>query len=129
MGKKIIEIESIKSNIEDIKNNYKKKFLLEIDKYLDDSEHTCPVCGSTKDRSIKEIINDNLKKIKDIDDEIIKSYQDQNQNLQPQEIFNNVQRVKSVISDNKIDIKVLENYYICGGNKEKSDLILVAKIN
>lgn len=123
-AKKIIEIKEIKTEINDIKDNYKKHFLEEIDNYLDNDQYICPVCGQQNDEPIKSIIAKKLAEIKEIDEEIIKNYQTSHPELNPQKILDNLNEIKSIVNDNNITINNLENYLICGGSQEKSQIII-----
>lgn len=123
-AKKIIEIKEIKTEINDIKDNYKKHFLEEIDNYLDNDQYICPVCGQQNDEPIKSIIAKKLAEIKEIDEEIIKNYQTSHPELKPHKILDNLNEIKSIISNNNITINNLENYLICGGSQEKSQMII-----
>lgn len=126
-ARKIIELEKITTEIKDIKDNFKKHFLEEINNYLDNTEKVCPVCGKENDEPIKVVIERKLFEIKDIEEEIVKNYQSSHSQLKPEEILENVKGVKSIISENNFTIKNLENYLICEGNKEKTEIILSAK--
>lgn len=74
-AKKFLDIGEINTQVEDIKNNYKKHFLEEIDKFLDNNDVVCPVCGQTNDEPIKVIIARKLSEIENLQEEIIEDYQ------------------------------------------------------
>lgn len=126
-ARKLLDIEEIKTKIEDIKNNYKKHFLEEIDNYLENDDYICPVCGQESSEPIKGIIEKKLLEIKEINEEIINKYQISHPNLKPSEILENVNEIKSIIAENKLTIEDLESYFICGGDQQKSNLIKESK--
>ncbi len=123
-AKKIIDIKEIKTQIDDIKNNFKKHILNEIDNYLDDDEFICPVCGIQNDEPIKMIISRKLSELKCLDEEIVSNYQKKHSEMKPEKILEDINNIKSIVEENNISIENLENYFICGGNKEKLKIIL-----
>ena len=123
-AKQFIETEKIKTEINDIKDNYMKHFLEEIDRYLEDDDCICPVCGKENNEPIKVIIAKKMSEIKDIEEVIIKNYQETHIEAKPQEILESINDIRAIITDNNITINNLENYLICCGNKEKSNLIV-----
>lgn len=123
-AKKIIDIKEIKTQIDDIKNNFKKHILNEIDNYLDDDEFICPVCGIQNDEPIKMIIARKLSELKCLDEEIVSNYQKKHSDMKPEKILEDISNIKSIVEENNISIENLENYFICGGNKEKLKIIL-----
>ncbi len=126
-ARKLLDLEKIKAKIDDIKNNYKKHFLAEIDNYLENDEYVCPVCGQTNREPIKSIIAKKLLEIKAIDDEIINKYQNSHPHLKLEKILENVNKIKSIITENNLTIEDLESYYLCGGDQQKSKLIKESK--
>lgn len=44
--------------------------------------------------------------------------------MKPEKILKDISNIKSIVEENNISIENLENYFICGGNKEKSKIIL-----
>ena len=123
-AKKIIEVKEIKAQLDDIKNNFKKHILDEINNYLDDDDFVCPVCGLTNTEPIKMIIAKKLSKLKYLDEEIVNSYQKLHSDMKPEKILNDIRNIKSIIEDNNISIENFENYLICGGDKEKANTII-----
>lgn len=123
-AKKIIDIKEIKTQIEDIKNNFKKHILNEIDNYLDDDEFICPVCGIKNNEPIKMIIAKKLSELKCLEEEIVINYQKKHSEMKPEKILEDISNIKSIVEENNISIENIENYFICGGNKEKSKIIL-----
>lgn len=123
-AKQIIDIKEIKTQIDDIKNNFKKHILNEIDNYLDDDEFICPICGIKNDEPIKMIIARKLSELKYLDEEIVSNYQKKHSEMKPEKILKDINNIKSIVEENNISIENLENYFICGGNKEKSKIIL-----
>lgn len=123
-AKKIIDIKEIKTQIEDIKNNFKKHILNEIDDYLDDDEFICPVCGIKNNEPIKMIIAKKLSELKCLEEEIVINYQKKHSEMKPEKILEDIINIKSIVEENNISIENIENYFICGGNKEKSKIIL-----
>lgn len=122
-GNKIITQEMQELDIEKIKNNYRKKYLEIIDKCLDNTEFICPICGNLCEEPVKNIVNRLLKSITESNNEIINDYTSTYPNLHPSDVLNKINNLRSIISNNKIGIKDLEDFVICGGNKEKADLI------
>ncbi len=122
-ARKLIDIEEIKTKLEDIKNSYKKHFLEEINNYLENDDYVCPVCKKENNVPIKDVIKKELLKIEEINNELIKKYQTSHPNLKPKEILENVKEIKSIIIENKLTVKDLESYFICGGNRQISKLI------
>lgn len=126
-AKKFVEVEELQIQIEELKDSYRKKVLEEINNFLDNSSCICPVCGQTCDEPIKNIVNRKISEIREIENEIIKNYQDTHSNLQPQEIMENLSSIKNVISENNITIQNVENYCLCGGDSAKAELIMASK--
>lgn len=126
-AKKFIEAEEIRTQIEELKDNYRKKFLEEINNFLESTDYLCPVCGHVSDEPIKAIINRKLSEIVEIEDEIVKNYQDSHSDLKPEEILENVNSIKDIIIENNITIENVENYCLCGGNSDKARLIMESK--
>ncbi len=126
-GKKIIEQTIEETNIEEIKANYQKKYLEMIEKTLDGDETVCPVCGSKCDEPIIAIIKRTMDSIKEITNEIVKDYISNNPDVQPETVINKINNLKDIIFQNDIKVEDLEDYIICGGNKEKAEIITKAK--
>ena len=126
-GKKIIEQTIEETNIEEIKANYQKKYLVMIEKTLDGDETVCPVCGSKCDEPIIDIIKRTMDSIKEITNEIVKDYISNNPDVQPETVINKINNLKDIIFQNDINVEDLEDYIICGGNKEKAEIITKAK--
>lgn len=126
-AKLLIEQNEIKIEIEDIKNNFRKNFLEEINHYLEDDDKMCPVCGAEYSESMKSIIAKKIAEIKNIDNELVKTYQQKHPELKPAELLSDIEKTKNIIMENEISIKDLQNYLICGGSAEKSKLIVNSK--
>lgn len=126
-GKKIIEqsIEEVK--LEEIKSSYRKKYLEIIERSLNGDEVTCPVCGAVCDEPIKDIIKRTLDSINETNNEIVKDYISKNPDVQSETVLNKVNDLRETITHNDICIGDLEDYIICGGNKEKKEIIVSAK--
>lgn len=126
-GSKVFEIVDEKLELEKIQNDYKKRCLEMVEKLLNEEEHECPICGNTCKESINEIIKRKIKSIEEISNEIIKDYIEKNSNISPQEILNQIEYLKEIIITKEIKIEDLEDYIICGGNKDKSKYIIESK--
>lgn len=124
---KLIGLQEVKTELKDLKDNYKKHFLEEIDNYLDNDDHVCPVCGKNNDEPIKIIIARKLLEIKEIEEEIVRNYQSIHLDFKPETILKNLNDIKNVISENNLSISDVESYFICGGIREKSNLIVESK--
>lgn len=123
----IKEIERIETNVETIKDNYRKYILEEVEQFISDDEKICPICGIENEKTIKEIIKKEILKISDIKDLVIKKYQESNSNLKPNEILERVNNIVEIVKKEKIGTNEIINYLICGGNKEKAELIINSK--
>lgn len=123
----IKEINELETKVEEIRESYRKHILEEVELYLSDEEKICPICGKENEETIKDIIKRELSRINDIKDLVIKKYQEQNPNVLSEEILEKVNDIVNVIKENEIEINHIENYLICGGNKEKANLILANK--
>lgn len=126
-GKKIINQSIEEANLEEIKASYRKKCLEIIEKSLNDDEIVCPVCGTVCDEPIKNIIKRTIESINEITNEIVRDYISKNPNIQPEVALNKINCLKEVIIHNDINIEDLEDYIICGGSKEKEEIIISAK--
>ena len=126
-GKTLINQTIEEAKIEEIKDSYKKKCLEIIDKYLNDDEYVCPVCGSECDEPIKDIIKRSISKINETTNNIVKDYISNNPQVSPTNVLEKVNKLKYTITQNAIDIEILEDYIICGGNKEKAEFIIKNK--
>lgn len=126
-AKKFIEIKELRIEVEQLKENYLKRVLEGINNFLEDSNYVCPICGKTSEEPIKDIVNRKILEIREIENEVIKSYQDTHLNLKPEEIKENLNSIKQVITDNNITVQNVENYCLCGGNADKASLIMASK--
>lgn len=122
-GKEIIEQSMEEVKIEEIRNTYKKAILNIVDNYLQDDDCECPVCNTIFENPIKRIVKESLNKIDESNNKIIREYIDENPTANPEEVFNNITKLKKVIINNRITLKDLESFIICGGNKDKADYI------
>lgn len=126
-AKQLIEVKELKTDIDTIKDNYKRHFLEEIDRFLEDNEYICPVCGHKSKQTIKSIIEEKLSNIKEIEEEVVKSYQQLHPDLNANEILKNIKELQKIVIDHNITIEDLEDYLLCGGDKEKARFILESK--
>ena len=128
-AKQLIEIEEIRTDVETIRDNYKKHFLEEIDKFLEDNDYICPVCGQKNNETIKSIIGRKLSDIKEIQEEIVKNYQELHTDLGANKVLENIKELQKIVADNNVTIDDLEDYLLCGGDEKKAELILKIKGN
>lgn len=128
-GNKIFDIVNEEIKLDKIKNDYRRRYLESIEKTLNGEEYECPVCGSECEKPIKNIIEEALNKIEAINNEVIKDYINKNPDLTAQQILDKINKLKKEIISNNLEISDLEDYLICGGNKEKAAMILDAKNN
>lgn len=132
--KEIKTIEKIETKVETIKDAYRKHILEEVERFLSDEEKVCPICGVENKKTIKEIIKEELLKISDIKDSVVRKYQEKNSNIKPEEILDKVNNIVEIVKKEKLEVTDIINYLICGGSQEKADLItknkdLIANIN
>lgn len=116
-------IEKIETKVETIKDAYRKHILEEVERFLSDEEKVCPICGIENKKTIKEIINEELLKISDIKDSVVRKYQENNSNIKPEEILEKVNNIVEIVKKEKLEVTDIINYLICGGSQEKADLI------
>lgn len=128
-GNKIFDIVNEEIKLDKIKNDYRRRYLESIEKTLNGEEYECPVCGSECEKPIKNIIEEALNKIEAINNDVIKDYINKNSDLTAQQILDKINKLKKEIISNNLEISDLEDYLICGGNKEKATMILDAKNN
>lgn len=121
--KEIKTIEKIETKIETIKDSYRKHILEEVEQFLSDEDKVCPICGIENEKTIREIIKEELLKISDIKESVIRKYQENNTNLKPEEILEKVNNIVEIIKKEKLEVTDIINYLICGGSQEKADLI------
>lgn len=126
-GKSLIEQTIEEAKIEEIKDIYKKKYLEMIDGCLTDNEFICPVCGNECVEPIKDIIKQAISKINESTNNIVIDYICNNPGTNPAIVLEKVNNLKHTIADNKIEISNLEDYIICGGNREKANYIIQNK--
>ena len=124
---KLNVLDSLEGELENLKNEFMKSIYNQLDKILGEREYICPICGKMNNVPIKELIAEKNKQLLSIQNEILKEYQQRNKDLTPNEIINHIRGIISCIRDNKIDNKDIINYYICGGEEEKAELIEKAK--
>ena len=122
--KNIKSIEKIETKVETIKDSYRKHILEEVERFLSDEERVCPICGLENKRNIKEIIKEELLKISDIKELVVKKYQEINPDLKSDEILEKVNSIVEFVKENEIETNHIINYLLCGGSKEKADLII-----
>ena len=126
-AKEFIEIGELQMEIEQLKENYLKKVLEGINNFLDNNSCVCPICGHTAEEPIKNIVNRKISEIREIENEIIKNYQNTHLDLKAEEIIENLNSIKDVITENNITIQNVENYCLCGGDSNKATLIMTSK--
>lgn len=124
----IKQIDKIETKIETIKETYRKHLLEEAETFLDDEEKVCPICGIENKKSIKELIKEELAKISDIKEEVVKKYQEKNPEYNSEEILKEVSNLIKNVKENEIETSHLINYLLCGGDKEKAEIIMKNKI-
>ena len=124
----IKQINKIETKIETIKETYRRHLLEEAEKFLDDEEKVCPICGTKNEKSIKELIKEELAKISDIKEEVVKKYQEKNPEYNSEEILKEVSNLIKNVKENEIETNHLINYLLCGGDKEKAEKILKNQI-
>ena len=127
-------MEKIETKIETIKDSYRKHILEEVEQFLSDEDKVCPICGIENAKTIKEIIKEELLKISDIKDSVVRKYQENNTNLKPEEILKKVNNIVEIVKKEELEETDIINYLICGGSLEKADLIsknknLISNIN
>lgn len=128
-AKRIIEIEEIQVEVEQLKDNFRKKVLEKINVFLDDDSSICPVCGNICEEPIKEIINRKISEINDIENEIVKNYQELHVDFSPEEVVENLNVIKNMVTNNNITIENVENYCLCDGDSSKAQFIIDSKQN
>lgn len=126
-GQKVFDTINQEIELQQIKDNYKKMFLQIIEEYIKDDEHECPVCGTVCEKTIKEIIKEKIENLKEIEDEILRDYIYKNPDVSPEQVVKDLGVLKQIIKENNITINDVEDYFICGGNKDKSKLIIDSK--
>lgn len=109
-GKSLVNQTIEEAKIEEIKDSYKKKCLEIIDKYLNDDEYICPFCGSECDEPIKDIIKKSISQINETTNNIVKDYIFNNPQVIPTNVLEKVNKLKHTITQNAIDIEILEDY-------------------
>ena len=124
----IKQIDKIETKIETVKDTYRKHLLEEVENFLDDEEKVCPICGIENEKSIKELIKEELAKISDIKEEVVKKYQEKNPEYNSEEILKEVSDLIKNVKENEIETNHLINYLLCGGDKEKAERILKNQI-
>lgn len=120
---KLIELENVENELDNIKNEFMKSIYNKLDKILDENDFVCPICGKTNGISIKELINQKNQQLASLQNELLKEYQQQNYDLTPAEIVNNLTQITSCISVNGITKEDIISYYVCGGNTENATII------
>jgi len=126
-GRKLIEQTIAEASIEEIKDDYKKKYLEMVDKCLTEDEYICPVCGSECEEPIKQIINRKISEITESTNEIVKDYIANNREASPNTVLEKINQLKNTIIQKEISIDNLEDYIICGGDEEKAKYIIENK--
>lgn len=126
-GKSLVEQTVEEAKLKEIRDNYKRMCLKIIDNYLEPDEFVCPVCNTKHDTPIKNIVKESLSKIEKSTNIIVNDYILTYPNTKPEEVLEKINKLKSTFTENKIDIEVLENYFICGGNKDKANYIIQNK--
>lgn len=120
---KLIELENVENELDNIKNEFMKSIYNKLDKILDENDFVCPICGKTNGIPIKELINQKNQQLASLQNELLKEYQQQNYDLTPAEIVNKLTQITSCISVNGITKEDIISYYVCGGNTENATII------
>ena len=120
---KLTELKNIENELINIKNDFMNCIYDKLDKILDENDFVCPICGKTNDISIKELINKKRQQLEALQNELLKEYQQQNYDLTPVEIVNNLTQITSCISVNNIAKNDIISYFFCGGNTENATII------
>lgn len=120
---KLTELKNIENELINIKNDFMNCIYDKLDKILDENDFVCPICGKTNDISIKELINKKRQQLESLQNELLKEYQQQNYDLTPVEIVNNLTQITSCISVNNIAKNDIISYFFCGGNTENATII------
>ena len=125
---KLNELQNIEAELDNLKNEFMKSIYNKLDKILDNDDMICPICGKSNDISIKRLISEKNSQLSSLQNELLKEYQQQNYNLSPIEIINNLSQIKSCINDNDIKKEDIISYYVCGGSNENATLINNSKL-
>lgn len=123
----LIRLEEIRTNIEMLKDSYKKRILEVVDNYLSVNECVCPICDTDKGEPIKQIIARKVLELNALEDNVVRTYHEMYPSYSAEEVLEKVLAVKRFISENELCISDVEQYFICGGEKEKAQHIVATQ--
>lgn len=124
---KLNELDNIENQLNNLKNKFMKSIYNKLDKILDEEDCICPICDNVNNVPIKQIINSKQQQLLGLQNELLKEYQQQNSNLTPNEIVENLKQIILCVNDNEIKKEDIISYYVCGGKIENATLIENAK--
>lgn len=124
---KLNELDNIENQLNNLKNEFMKSIYNKLDKILDEEDCICPICDNVNNVPIKQIINSKQQQLLGLQNELLKEYQQQNSNLTPNEIVENLKQIILCVNDNEIKKEDIISYYVCGGKIENATLIENAK--
>lgn len=127
-GKTIIEQANIAIEIDNVKNEYREKYLKIIEQTLENEDTICPICGHDTGESIKVRISSLLAEIDNSTNTIVKQFIEKYPDENPSQLVNKINELRQIIIDNAITTEDLENFIICGGSLEKANEIIQNKI-
>lgn len=125
--KSLKEITNIESELSTLKDAYLKNVYDQLELILTDEDFECPICGTKKETSIKQIIKVQSSKLSTIKNELVKKYQKENKEQSPEMIISGLQNFVKSIKEHNITENNIINYYIAGGDIKKSQQILGEK--
>ena len=123
----LLELGDIENELEHLKNEFIKSIYSNLEKILDEEDCKCPVCGKVNDKPIKQLIKEKNKELTLLKSELLRQYQHENYNLEPEKIIENIKKITECISNNNIMKEDIISYFICGGNEENMKEIDVIK--
>ncbi|MDD2518927.1 MAG: hypothetical protein PHI05_02765 [Bacilli bacterium] len=111
-------------------NQIKDKFILEalnnLQKAVDETETTCPVCGYNHDKSIIEIYKERQTLFNDNLDKLINKYRIES-NKNKKQIMEDIREMSEFVANNNINDKVVVNYIIAGEDEKNINKLLLSK--
>ena len=125
----LINIILLEEDTKHLKNNWIKKALSLLYYSLDEDENICPVCNKLSDKNIKLLVKENIDKIQDYENDLIKNYEieNKNKNLSFYEIINKINSIKNIINEKRISYLNIINYVYLINEFKENELISIKK--
>lgn len=106
-----------------IKDEYMSGIFSKLSLILEETSHVCPICDSTNDRAIVDIIREKQIALNNADQLLTKKYIELNASMSPSEINDKIINLKNFVVGNVIEKNDIASFIIAGGNVNNVETI------